>query len=233
MTAQVLVSAGRGQFRLQRAGNGTLGRSSKLLFLAPSKHDHRNNHDGPDYGQRQREWSCKFQRAEFRFRAAEALLVGLRTSVCRLQLVDKAGFYRLRRPQEHRHLLGRKSRLRARRGREALWVHRSVRNRSGYQRLHAARLRHAGLSNSESSSCPMRKATSIPSCTRSTLRSSSTTSISKSGCRRRNSGKRGIRWMRIKVTAPATRSLPARLAPAPRAANSASLASSIVRRARS
>jgi hypothetical protein len=40
--------------------NVTLGRSSKLLFLAPPKHDHRDDHDRAEYGQRDREWSCEF-----------------------------------------------------------------------------------------------------------------------------------------------------------------------------
>ena len=55
---------------------------------------------------------------------------------------------------------------------------------------------------------------------------------SSSGCCARNSGKRGIKWMRANVTAAQTRSFPLRLLPAPRAANSASSASSIDRRAR-
>jgi Bacterial extracellular solute-binding protein len=40
-----------GRLRLQRSGNVTFGRSCKLLFLAPPKHDHRDHHEGPDYGQ--------------------------------------------------------------------------------------------------------------------------------------------------------------------------------------
>jgi PAS domain S-box-containing protein len=47
-------------FPPQRSGNVTLGRSRKLLFLAPPIEDHRDHHDGPDDGQRHREWSCKF-----------------------------------------------------------------------------------------------------------------------------------------------------------------------------
>ena len=47
-------------FRLQWPGNLPLGRSRKLLFFAPPIEDHRDHHDGPEHGQRQREWSCKF-----------------------------------------------------------------------------------------------------------------------------------------------------------------------------
>jgi 2,4-dienoyl-CoA reductase-like NADH-dependent reductase (Old Yellow Enzyme family) len=80
-----------------------------------------------------------------------------------------------------------------------------------------------------SSSVPILSATPMPASIRSTLRSSRTTSTSSSGCSARNCPRWGIMCSLANVTAAQIRRRPDSVAPIPRAARSASSASSIER----